>query len=279
VPYLFSLCAAFAFGAGDFFGGLAARRAPALGAVFVLQVTGLALLWLGAPWTVPHAPDANTLVWSLVAGLTGGIAALTLYPALALGSASEVAPLSAVIGTALPILFGLALGERPSASAWTGIALAVATIVLVSADGGASASDPARRRRSLWLAAASGVFIGAFLIAFERAGADQGLLPLIVARSASVPLLGLVLLVRRQRPWPARVSPLPALVSGVFDIAANAFYLFALARAPISIVATLSNLYPAFTVLLGVLVLRDRPRPLQQLALGLALCAIVLITR
>ncbi len=279
MPILLSLCAALAFGAGDFLGGQAVRRAPALGAVCVAQLAGLALLWLTAPWTVTHAPDAGTLGWSVLAGLTGAVAALTLYPALALGSASEVAPLSAVIGTALPILFGVLLGERPSASAWTGIALAVATIVLVSADGGAPVADPTRRRRALVLAASSGVFIGAFLIAFERAGAEQGLLPLLVARSTSVPLLVLALLVRRQRPWPARVSPAPALASGVFDVAANACYLFALARAPLSIVATLSNLYPAFTVLFGVLVLRDRPRPVQQLGLGLALAAIVLITR
>ncbi len=279
MPTLLALCAALAFGAGDFFGGQAVRRAPALGAVCVAQVTGLALLWLCAPWTVPHAPDGATLAWSIAAGLTGAVAALTLYPALALSSASEVAPLSAVIGTALPILFGVALGERPSTSAWAGIALAVATIVLVSSDGGARNAHPAQRRRALVLAAVSGVFIGAFLIAFERAGAEQGLLPLLVARSTSVPLFALALLLRRERPWPARVSPAPALAAGVFDVAANGFYLFALASAPLSLVATLSNLYPAFTVLLGVVLLGDRPRALQQLGLVLGLAAIVLITR
>ncbi len=279
MPTLLALCAALAFGAGDFFGGQAVRRAPALGAVCVAQVTGLALLWLCAPWTVPHAPDGATLAWSIAAGLTGAVAALTLYPALALGSASEVAPLSAVIGTALPVLFGVALGERPSTSAWAGIALAVATIVLVSSDGGARDANPAQRRRALVLAAVSGVFIGAFLIAFERAGAEQGLLPLLVARSTSVPLFALALWLRRERPWPARVSPAPALAAGVFDVAANGFYLFALASAPLSLVATLSNLYPAFTVLLGVVWLGDRPRALQQLGLVLGLAAIVLITR
>jgi drug/metabolite transporter (DMT)-like permease len=85
--------------------------------------------------------------------------------------------------------------------------------------------------------------------------------------------------VRRQRPWPAGVSPAAAITAGVFDIGANGCYLFSLAHAPLSIVATLSNLYPAFTVLLGVLFLRDRPRLVQQLGLVLALGAIVLITR
>jgi len=279
MPVLLSLCAAFAYGAGDFFGGLSARRASALATAFLVQFVGFAGLLVALPFTVEHFPDAATLGWGACAGLCGGIAALTLYPALALGNASEVAPLSAVIGTALPILFGIAQGERPSASAWAGIALAVLTIVLVSADGRASATDPARRRRALALAATSGVFIGVFLIAFERAGTGQGILPLFIARASSVPLFAVVLLARERRPWPKGVSPATAVTAGVFDIAANGCYLYALARAPLSIVATLSNLYPAFTVLLGVLVLRDRPRPVQQLGLGLALAAIVLITR
>lgn len=271
--------AAFAYGAGDFFGGQAARRAPALSATFVVLATGFVLL---VPWILVSAdapPSATTLGWGALAGLTGSIAALTLYPALALGNASEVAPLSAVIGTAGPVLFGVLAGERPTTSAWIGMSLAALTLVLVSADGRAGASDPLRRRRALLLAAVSGVFIAAFLIAFERAGSAQGLLPLFVARATALLLFGAVLLLRRQRPWPARVSPTPALIAGVFDVTANACYLFALASAPLALVATLANLYPAFTVLLGVLFLGDRPRLVQQLGLVMALVAIFLITR
>jgi drug/metabolite transporter (DMT)-like permease len=279
VPVLLALVAALCYGTGDFLGGQAARRAPALSASFVLLATGLVLL---VPWTLATAdgpPSAAVLGFGIVAGVTGSLSALTLYPALALGNASEVAPLSAVIGTAGPVLFGLATGERPGPSAWAGMALAALTIVLVSADGRASALEPVRRRRSLLLAATSGVFIAAFLIAYERAGSDQGLLPLFVARATGVALFGAVLALRHERPWPARVSPAPAILGGVFDLAANASFLFALARAPLSLVVPLANLYPAFTVLLGVVVLRERPRPVQQLGLGMALVAIFLITR
>ena len=279
MAFLFALCAAFAFGAGDFVGGLSARHAPALATTIVAQAVGLTLLALWVPWTIDGFPDARILSWGAFSGVTGSIAALTLYPALALGSASEVAPLSAVIGTALPILFGFLLGERPSPSAWAGMVLAVLTIVLVSSDGRGNAFDPARRRRALRLAATSGVFIGAFLIGFERAGTSQGLLPLFVARGLSLPMLVVVALLTRRPLWPAGVSRRPAIASGVFDISANGLYLTALAGAPLSLVATLSNLYPAWTVLLGVVFLRDRPRPAQQLGLVLALGAIVLITR
>lgn len=279
MPVLLALVAALGYGTGDFLGGQAARRAPALSASFVLLATGLVLL---VPWTLATAdgpPSGAVLAFGIVAGVTGSLAALTLYPALALGNASEVAPLSAVIGTAGPVLFGLTTGERPGPSAWAGMALAALTIVLVSADGRASALEPARRRRSLALAATSGVFIAAFLIAYERAGSAQGLLPLFVARATGVALFGAVLVLRRERLWPAHVSPAPAILGGLFDLVANVSFLHALARAPLSLVVPLANLYPAFTVLLGVVVLRERPRPVQQLGLGMALVAIFLITR
>lgn len=283
MPVLLALCAAVAFGTGDFLGGQSARRASALATAFVAQLTGLVLLALWVPGCASAWPSGAQLGWSVFAGLTGGVAALTLYPALALGSASEVAPLSAVIGTALPVLFGFALGERPGASAWIGIGLAALTLVLVSADGRRAPGDPRRRRRSLVLAATSGVFIGLFLVGFERAGAGLGALdrfvPLLVARASSVPLFGLALALRRERPWPARVSPVPAVLSGAADISANGCFLLALASGPLGLVATLSNLYPAVTVLLGVIVLGERPRPVQRLGLVLALVAIVLIAR
>lgn len=279
MPVLFSLCAALTWGAGDFFGGLSTRRAPALATAFLVQLTGLVLLLAWIPWRTDLPSGGAWLGWSALAGVSGGIAALTLYPALALGNACSVAPLSAVIGTALPILFGVLLGERPSPSAWAGIALAALTIVLVSADGRRSASDPARSRKALLLAALSGVFIGGFLIAFERAGATRGSLSLLVARATGVPLFALALAFTRTRPWPAGRAATQALTAGVLDIAANGCYLFALARAPLSIVVPLSNLYPAFTVIFGVLFLGDRPRAVQHLGLVLALGAIVLITR
>jgi drug/metabolite transporter (DMT)-like permease len=230
------------------------------------------------PWT-SELPSANCALLSAFAGVCGGISALTLYPALTLGDTAEVAPLSAVIGTLLPVLFGVATGERPSPSAWVGIALAAVTIVLVSWAPRAAPLDPPRRRKALLLAATSGVFIGAFLIAFERAGPAQGLMPLFVARCTGVPLFLVALRLRGEAWIPAQGVARSALGAGTLDMTANACFLTALGQAPLAIVATLSNLYPAFTVLCGFAFLRERPRPVQQLGLALALAAIALITR
>jgi drug/metabolite transporter (DMT)-like permease len=278
VPELLSICAALSWGLGDFFGGRSAVRMPALTSAFWVQLTGFALLSLWVPWNAEW-PTPNALAWSALAGVCGGLSALTLYPALSLGDSCEVAPLSALIGTALPVCAGVLGGERPSTSAWVGIALAALTIGLVTSAPRASERAPSQRRRALLLAATSGLFIGAFLIAFERAGSGQGLLPLFVARCSGVPLFLLALVVRREPLVPRGGLAPSALAAGALDMTANACYLEALSKAPLAIVATLSNLYPAFTVLCGVLLLRERPRPLQQLGFVLALAAIAMITR
>ncbi|MEQ1892332.1 MAG: DMT family transporter [Planctomycetota bacterium] len=279
MPTLLALAAALLFGLGDFCGGRATRHGRPFAVTFLAQLVGLAGLLCLVPLASVRGAPAEVVWWSVAAGLSGTLAGVTLYPALALGSASEVAPLSAVVGTAGPVLFGVLSGERPSALAWAGIALAALTIALVSAAGGAAASEPARRRRALLLAFVSGVFISAFLVCFERAGAEHGLAPLVLARGASLCVLGLGFALLRQAPLPPAPARSLALLTGLADTGANACYVLALASAPLATTATLANLYPAFTVLCGVFVLGERPRPVQQLGLVLALAAIALITR
>jgi drug/metabolite transporter (DMT)-like permease len=52
----------------------------------------------------------------------------------------------------------------------------------------------------------------------------------------------------------------------------------AVGSGPLGLVATLASLYPASTVLLARLVLREKLQPVQSLGLACAAAAIVLIT-
>lgn len=282
MAYLLALGSALLYGAGDFTGGLASRRAGTIPVVFLSQLSGLLALALLLP-LLPHAsPSRADLVWGACAGLTGGIGVALLYRALAIGIMAVVAPTTAVCAVAIPVLVSVLLGERPMPLAVAGIALGIVSIVLVSRQKSAPDELPgqavSRKPASgIGTALASGVAIGFFFLSLAQTIPEAGMWPLLVSRSVSVTLFGIVVITgRRSLRIPARVLAL-AIVCGVIDMLANALYLLAAQRGPLSLVVTLSSLYPASTVLLARIVLGERLNPWQLTGVGCALAAVVLI--
>jgi drug/metabolite transporter (DMT)-like permease len=279
MAYLLALGSALLYGAGDFTGGLASRRAGTIPVVFLSQLSGLLMLALLLP-LLPHAsPSRADLLWGASAGLTGGIGVALLYRALAIGTMAVVAPTTAVCAVAIPVVVSVFLGERPVPIAVAGIALGIASIVLVSRQQPAALAEPASRGRSsgIGTALASGVAIGFFFLSLAQTRSDAGMWPLLVARSVSVTLFGAAAIAGgRSLRIPAGVFALAA-VCGVIDMLANALYLLAAQQGPLSLVVTLSSLYPASTVLLARIVLKERLNPWQLTGIGCALAAVVLI--
>ncbi|WP_242471966.1 EamA family transporter [Blastococcus sp. TML/C7B] len=190
---------------------------------------------------------------------------------------SVVAPVTALAGAAVPVLAGLALGERVGAAAAVGIGLALVAVVLVAAEGGP------RSLRAVSLGAsapalAAGAGFGVFFVLLDRAPADAGLWPLVGARVLSLVLV-LVVAVCAGRSLRVPRAGLPAvLLAGLGDMAANALFLLATQQdGPLVITAVLASLYPATTVLLAQLLLRERLVPAQLAGVGAAAAAVVLI--
>lgn len=281
MAYLLALGSALLYGAGDFTGGLASRRAGTLPVVFLSQLSGLLALVLLLP-VLPHAsPLRADLLWGACAGLTGGIGVALLYRALAIGIMAVVAPTTAVCAVTIPVLVSVLLGERPVPLAVAGITLGIASIVLVSRQQAASPAlgEPASRGRpsGIGTALASGIAIGFFFLSLAQTRSEAGMWPLLVSRSVSVSLFGILVMSRGQSlRIPARIMAL-AVVCGVIDMLANALYLLAAQQGPLSLVVTLSSLYPASTVLLARIVLNERLNPWQLTGVGCALAAVVLI--
>jgi uncharacterized membrane protein len=279
-----ALGAAAGFGAADFLGGLAARKRPAFAVVGLSQSVGL-LAMVAAIGLLPRArPLPADLAWGAAAGLAGAVGLGLLYRALATGRMSVAAPVAAACGLALPVCFGVLLGERPGAAPLFGVALALGAVALLGRsasaaprdDGRASAAMPA----TVPLAAASGLVGGAFYVLMQRTSADAGLWPLLAARATSVAVLGLV--------WAGRGPARPRLGAtgdrgaalaavGLLDTAGSALYLLAVHEGALSVVATLASLYPAATVLLARLVLGERLQRVQLAGLALALAAVGLL--
>ena len=284
-----AIAASITYGIADFLGGIAVRRAPLLAVLVIGQGTSLVALGLLLqllPATT-HAP--GDVPWGVAAGIAGVAAIALFYTALASGRMSLVAPVSAVCGLALPVIVGLALGERPSSAAMAGVGLAALAVVILgrAGDPGTHPSAPAApprasTRRSLAIAIAAGLVIGIFYVCLAQTSPGAGLTPLAVGRIASLAMLGLVLTVRRQDPRRVlRVSrgSLSVILGAAFlDTAANAFYLLAVRGGLMSVVAPLASLYPASTVLLARIVLRERLGGVHLAGLAVAGLAIVLMT-
>ena len=284
IVYLLAVGSAVLYGAADFTGGLTTRRAGTIPVVVLSQASGLILLALMLPLLPPASPARTDLLWGAVAGLTGGIGVALLYRALAIGTMAVVAPTTAVCAVAIPVVTSMLLGERPAPLALAGIGLGIASIVLVSQhrppgspEGEGPASSQPARRSGVGTALASGVAIGFFFLSLAQTQSDAGMWPLLVARAVSVVLFGTVAIVRGiSLRMPASMASL-AIVCGVMDMAANALYLLAARQGPLSIVVTLSSLYPASTVLLARVVLGERLNLWQISGVGCALAAVVLI--
>jgi drug/metabolite transporter (DMT)-like permease len=273
--YALAVLSALAYGSADFLGGLATKRFPTYSVLVFSQLTGLVVVLLALPLLPPTAPTTNDFLWGAAGGLFGGIGVALLYRGLAIGVMSVVAPVTALCAVIFPLAVGFALGERPAGLALVGVLLALVAIVLVSQTG--PTGEGKRPTTGLAIAVASGIAIGVFLVCLQRTGPSAGLWPLAAARTASVSFFLLIALARGAVVLPKRESLILVTGGGALDMAANVLYLLAVRLGPLGIVATLTSLYPASTVVLARVVLHERLRPVQLSGVLCAAAAIVLI--
>ncbi|MEO7896768.1 MAG: DMT family transporter [Pseudolysinimonas sp.] len=276
------LACALVYGAADFFGGQASRRVSPVRVVSLSAIVGLALMALFALLLGGRMSD-EALLWGGLSGIAGSMAILTLYAALAIGPMSILSPLTAVISALVPLSWGLLQGERLSTLGYIALGIALVAVVLVGFVPDKGAVRP--RPRGIVLATLSGVLIGVFLILVDRAPDDSGLLPLIFNRITYLVVLWSILLVMfivaRLRHSPPGPSVRPAIwlivAAGMADSVANTLLLIGFRIGELSVVAVLTALYPAGTIALAAIVLKERIAPVQWVGLGLALAAAAML--
>ncbi len=271
---LFALASALVWGSGDFSGGLATRRASQFHVLALSAFSGVMVLVIGAVLRGEHIPSPLSAFWAAGAGLAGAVGIACLYQALSLGQAANVAPTAGVVSVAMPVLYGALSEGWPGNLRVAGFALAVAGIGLVSKS--SSAADGSARR-ALWLALLAGLGFGGFFILIAQVEPGLVFTPLVVARSVSLGL-ALVLLLIRRMPLPALNSSPIALLAGVLDAGGNIFYLVAKQFTRLDVAVVLASLYPVSTVLLAWLLLKQKVAGVQWLGAGLCMVAVVLIS-
>ncbi|MFV0307750.1 MAG: EamA family transporter [Desertimonas sp.] len=272
----FAVLAAVTYGIADWCGGHAARRIEALAVTVIGQAASLVLV---AVAIVVLADPVGGLWWGAAGGLAGVFGLVCFYTALAGGAMTVVAPVTAVVSLAVPVIVGVATGDRPSVAAWVGIGLAVVAVALVG--GILGVAYTAVRSRDLMFAGLGGVGFGLIFVCLAQTPDDAGLWPLLTARVASVSIAGALLVARGGLGREARPDAIAlrlALVAGMLDMTANVSYLIASRHELLSIVAAVTSMYPVSTIVLAVGFDRERVSRSQVLGMGLAGAAVLLVS-
>ncbi len=275
---LVSLAASAAWGVSDFFGGLFSRRIPALSVLLVIEVGGLLTAVTIAAVAADPLPDIRHVLLAFAAGLAGVTGLALFFSALAVGTMSIVAPISAT-GATVPVVVGLATGDTVSVAIGIGLALVLFGVALA----GREADDPAvgdgsrSGRRAVLLALGGALGFGTFFVIYDVAADASVAWAILLSRLPALPVIGLI--VRRRGLAVPRGRDL-ARLAGIaqLDCIATALYAVALTRGALSVVAVVGSMYPVATVLLARTMLGERLRTVQALGVAAALLGVALVS-
>lgn len=263
--------AALSFGAGDFAGAIAARRAGALAVVAGAHSVGLLALLLGLLVVRPAIDDPAVILIGLAAGVGGAVGLAALYRGMSLGSMGVVTALAGAGSLVLPLIAGALMRAPVSPLQMLGVGFAAAAAV---AAGGGTRDDVGRRALALAALAAAG--FGTWYVLLDLAARTGDPLWALVASRASSAVLTAAVAFRYFEPrrYPLRI----VVAAGLFDVGGNVLYVLARELVPIGLAAALTGLYPIVTMILARVVLGERLPRLGQLGVALALVGIVLIS-
>jgi len=275
VGIAFALAASACWGSADFFGGLKAKRWSALAVLFTIEVAGLLVAAVVMGVAQDPFPSTRAVLCALGAGTAGIVALGAFYRALAIGTMSIVAPISAT-GVALPVIVGIATGDRPSAIVVAGLLVTTVGVILASREVHEDEESASAGRMSIVLALLAAVGFGTYFIGADIAADESVLWTVLLGRSVAVPVVGLIVLTRRVA-LPRGGDLLVLCAAGAVDLLATGLYGVANTHGDLSIVSVVGSLYPIATVILARAILDERVRTVQAAGVVAALAGVALI--
>jgi drug/metabolite transporter (DMT)-like permease len=272
IPAAYSLTAVGAWGSSDFLGGVGARRANAFLFTAIVHFSGMVVMGAIALMVGASFPGHASVVWSLLAGAVGGIALAVFYRSLAGGNMGLVAPIAAVLGAAIPTLVTAFTEGFPSRRHILGFILAGIGVWLIS-----RSEAGAGRPEGLGMAVLAGIGFAGFYLCIHQAGDASALWTSACSRSASLLVTGAFVLFGRH----LRTVPVPlvgiAVVAGILDITGSAVFVRASQIGRLDDAVVLSSLYPAITVLLARIFLKEHFSRARTIGMVAALAAVPMI--
>jgi len=272
VPATLSLAAVLSWGTSDFLGGYAARRADAFLLTTVAHSSGLLLVLILASGTHARFPSLHSVEWALAGGVSGGLALAVFYRALAGGSMGLTAPVAAVLGAAVPTIFGIVTEGAPGPLHMAGFMLAGLGIWLISRTEGGN--SPA----AIAVAALAGIGFAGFYLCVRQARDGSAFWIATFSRTGALAVTGAVVLARRRFREISLGGIRWGMIAGCLDVMGTVFFIRASQTGRLDAAVVLTSLYPAVTVLLARLVLREHFTRWKVLGMFAALAAVPMIT-
>ena len=265
-----------AWGTADFIGGLKSRSLPLLNVLLLSQGVGLVVIGAFVAIRGEGAPGGDFAVFAALSGLAGIVGVAAFYRGLAVGNMGVVAPISACAAV-VPVVVGIATGDRPSGLQSVGLVLALAGVVLASREEGAGLRLSGETAAGAGLAVVAALGFGFFFLGIDRASDADVAWAMLVNRATGVSLLLIATLVLRPPFRVGRVDLRALVAAGLLDVSANALFAVASTKGLVSLVSVPGSLYPLTTVTLAATVLHERPHRLAQVGVVGALLGVVLI--
>lgn len=272
IPAAYSLAAVGVWGTSDFLGGVGARRVSAVLFTAIVHISGLVAVAAIALMT--HAPflSGASVVWALASGVVGGSALVLFYCALASGNMGLVAPVSAVLSAVIPSVVAAFAGGLPGRRHLLGFIFAIIGVWLIS-----RTESGSERPKGLGMAVLSGIGFAGFYLCAHQAGNGSPLWIAVVSRCGAFAVTGSIVLFGRYfRAVPAPVWAI-AIVAGILDVAGSVVFIRAAQIGRLDAAVVISSLYPAITVVLARIFLREHFSRVRTIGMVAALVAVPMI--
>ena len=275
-PAAYSVAAVFIWGAADFAGGYGSRRANAFVLTAFSHLCAFALMTLIALAQGGTFPDRISILWAIAAGAVGGFSLAIFYRALASGHMGLSAPIAALMGAAIPTMVDIAMEGAPSRWSIAGFALAIVAIWLISRPEPQGENDSSGHPKGVAAAALAGVGFAGFYLCIHQASGSPAWVAAI-SRIGSFTSTAIAVAVTRA---PLRLDRTPVAlgaVAGFFDVSASAMFIFASQHGRLDEAVVITSLYPAVTVVLARLILKEQFTRWRVVGLLAALAAVPMI--
>jgi uncharacterized membrane protein len=276
---LFGLSSALSWGAGDFTGGIAARKTGAYRAVLYAEVIGIFVLFFVIPVFGEPVPNQRVWFFAILAGVLGTMGLILLYHSMTIGLMSIAAPVSALLAAVLPVIVGIVREGLPEWTTFIGFGFALFAVWMIS-QGEGGISDIYLHLKDLKLPLLAGIGFGSYFVFMHEATNTGAMIwPMVASRSGGLILITAYMLITRTS-W--KVEDVPAwtmiTLNGILDISGNAFFILSSQSGRLDVAAVLSSLFPGATVMLARIFLKEHLTRNQWIGIASALIAIVLMT-